>query len=79
MKPLENVGFGAFAKSKIAISAPILNLYNRDIPNIKKKKKKKKKTRHPLFFTKFPPFCQPSIFIENLREKVETTTPKRRK
>ena len=75
MKPLENVGFGAFAKSKIAISAPILNLYNRDIPNIKKKKK----TRHPLFFTKFPPFCQPSIFIENLREKVETTTPKRRK
>ena len=42
MKPLENVGFGAFAKSKIAISAPILNLYNRDIPNIKKKKKKKK-------------------------------------
>ena len=76
MKPLENVGFGAFAKSKIAISAPILNLYNRDIPNIKKKKKK---IRHPLFYTKFSPFCQPSIFIENLREKVATTTPKRRK
>ena len=34
--------FGAFAGSKIVISAPILNYYNRNIPKSKKKKKKKK-------------------------------------
>ena len=56
MKPLENVGFGAFAKSKIAISAPILNLYNRDIPNIKKKKKK---LGIPSFIQSSPLFANP--------------------
>ena len=59
MKPLENVGFGAFAKSKIAISAPILNLYNRDIPNIKKKKKKKKKLGIPSFLQSSLLFANP--------------------
>ena len=54
MKPLENVGFGAFAKSKIAISAPILNLYNRDIPNIKKK--------IPSFLQSSPLFANP-VFL----------------
>ena len=57
MKPLENVGFDAFAKSKIAISAPILNLYNPDIPNIKKKKKKK--LGIPSFIQSSPLFANP--------------------
>ena len=46
MKLQEMLAFGAIAGSKIVISAPILNYYNRNIP-----KKKKKKIWHPPFFT----------------------------